>query len=163
MVPLTAISRLRSGRLPAGPGECAVEPALLDALGLALGDAIVLDTGDGDYADALDDTPRTIVGVVDSPLYISQERGTSTLGNGKAEAFLLLPPSAFDLDTYTEAWLLADGAAGLLCWPTAPPGSSATATATRTCWTASPGAWMPWARPGRGCGRTRSSGRPWGS
>ena len=108
--------RLRSGRLPAGPGECAVEPALLDALGLELGDAIVLDTGDGDYADALDDTPRTIVGVVDSPLYISQERGTSTLGNGKAEAFLLLPPSAFDLDTYTEAWLLADGAAGLLCY-----------------------------------------------
>lgn len=108
--------RLRSGRLPAGPGECAVEPALLDALGLALGDTIVLDTGDGDYADALDDIPRTIVGVVDSPLYISQERGTSTLGNGKAEAFLLLPPSAFDLDTYTEAWLLADGAAGLLCY-----------------------------------------------
>lgn len=108
--------RLRSGRLPAGPGECAVEPALLEALGLELGDAIVLDTGDGDYADALDDTPRTIVGVVDSPLYISQERGTSTLGNGKAEAFLLLPPSAFDLDTYTEAWLLADGAAGLLCY-----------------------------------------------
>ena len=108
--------RLRSGRLPAGPGECAVEPALLDALGLALGDAIVLDTGDGDYADALDAAPRTIVGVVDSPLYISQERGTSTLGNGKAEAFLLLPPSAFDLDTYTEAWLLADGAAGLLCY-----------------------------------------------
>lgn len=108
--------RLRSGRLPAGPGECAVEPALLDALGLELGDSIVLDTGDGDYADALDDTPRTIVGVVDSPLYISQERGTSTLGTGKAEAFLLLPPSAFDLDTYTEAWLLADGAAGLLCY-----------------------------------------------
>ena len=108
--------RLRSGRLPAGPGECAVEPALLDALGLALGDAIVLDTGDGDYADALDSAPRTIVGVVDSPLYISQERGTSTLGTGKAEAFLLLPPSAFDLDTYTEAWLLADGAARLLCY-----------------------------------------------
>ena len=108
--------RLRSGRLPAGPGECAVEPALLDALGLELGDSIVLDTGDGDYADALDDTPRTIVGVVDSPLYISQERGTSTLGTGKAEAFLLLPPSSFDLDTYTEAWLLADGAAGLLCY-----------------------------------------------
>ena len=108
--------RLRSGRLPAGPGECAVEPALLDALGLELGDSIVLDTGDGDYADALDDTPRTIVGVVDSPLYISQERGTSTLGTGKAEAFLLLPPSAFDLDAYTEVWLLADGAAGLLCY-----------------------------------------------
>ena len=108
--------RLRAGRLPAGPGECAVEPGLLDALGLELGDSIVLDPGDGDYADALDDTPRTIVGVVDSPLYISQERGTSTLGNGKAEAFLLLPPSAFDLDTYTEAWLLADGAAGLLCY-----------------------------------------------
>ena len=93
--------RLRSGRLPAGPGECAVEPALLDALGLELGDAIVLDTGDGDYADALDSAPRTIVGVVDSPLYISQERGTSTLGTGKAEALRgwldkVLAPAAKD-------------------------------------------------------------------
>ena len=107
---------LRSGRLPESDGECLVEPALLTALGAQLGDTLTLDTGDGDFAGALARDTFTIVGTADSPLYISFQRGSSSLGTGKVSAFVLLPAGAFSLDYYTDAYLTAAGGAELLCY-----------------------------------------------
>ena len=107
---------LRSGRLPESDGECLVEPALLTLLGAQLGDTLTLDTGDGDFAGALARDTFTIVGTADSPLYISFQRGSSSLGTGKVSAFVLLPAGAFSLDYYTDAYLTAAGGAELLCY-----------------------------------------------
>ena len=107
---------LREGRLPEQDGECLVEPDLLELTGLSVGDSITFDTGDGDYAGALTRKTFTIVGTADSPLYVSVQRGSSTLGSGTASAFVLLPEGAFALDTYTDAYLLAENAGELLCY-----------------------------------------------
>ena len=102
---------LLEGRLPQTPEECLAEPRFLQETGLSIGDTITLDTGTGDYEDALTGTQFTIVGTANSPLYIGVERGSSTLGTGKAEYFLLLPMESFAMENYTDAYLLVDGAA----------------------------------------------------
>ena len=108
--------RLVEGRLPQNARECLVEPLLLEETGLQLGDTLTLDTGGGDYADALRTEAFTIVGTADSPLYVGTDRGTSSLGTGKVSAFVLLPLSAFSMETYTDFYLLAEGAESLLCY-----------------------------------------------
>ncbi len=97
------------GRLPEAADECAVEGNLLETLGLEVGDTLQLKT-QGDYADALTASAFTIVGTVVSPYYISVERGTSTLGTGQVSAYVYLPASSFDMDSYTSAFLLVEGA-----------------------------------------------------
>ena len=61
-------------------------------------------------ADALAEDTFTITAIVESPLYISLDRGTSTLGDGSVSAFVLLPEESFDLDYYTVVDISATGA-----------------------------------------------------
>lgn len=107
---------LLEGRLPQGENECVVEPALLSLTGLAIGDALTLDTAGTDYDDALRTETYTIVGTVNTSLYLSMDRGTSTIGTGRLSAVAFLPRAAFDLEVYTEAYLLAADAAPLICY-----------------------------------------------
>lgn len=104
---------LVEGRLPEGEDECLVEPLFLELSGLSIGDTISLDTGEKDYADALSVEEVTIVGTANSPLYIALDRGSSTLGTGSVDAFLILPVESFTMDYYTDAYLLAEGASEL--------------------------------------------------
>lgn len=104
---------LVEGRLPEGEDECLVEPLFLELSGLSIGDTISLDTGEGDYADALSVEEVTIVGTANSPLYIALDRGSSTLGTRSVDAFLILPVESFTMDYYTDAYLLAEGASEL--------------------------------------------------
>ncbi|MDY3014976.1 MAG: FtsX-like permease family protein [Evtepia sp.] len=104
------IPALKEGRLPQAPNECLVEPLLLEESGLSIGDTISLNTGEGTYKDALSVQEATIVGVATSPLYISIDRGSSSLGTGKVSAYIMLPDAAFSMDYYTDAYLLVDGA-----------------------------------------------------
>ena len=110
------IPDLQEGRLPESAGECLVEPRFLQETGLSLGDKITLDTGTGDYEDALKQSEFTIVGSANSPLYIGVERGSSTLGTGKVSYFILLPMESFDMETYTDAYLLFEGASQLMTY-----------------------------------------------
>ena len=107
---------LVEGRMPQSPGECLAEPSLLSKAGVSLGDTITLDTGTGDYENALVRSDFTVVGTAQSPLYISVERGSSSLGTGKVAAFLLLPVEAFSMDSYTEVYLRTADTAALDCY-----------------------------------------------
>lgn len=110
------IPDLQEGRLPENAGECLVEPRFLQETGLSLGNKITLYTGTGDYEDALKQSEFTIVGSANSPLYIGVERGSSTLGTGKVSYFILLPMESFDMETYTDAYLLFEGASQLMTY-----------------------------------------------
>ena len=103
---------LREGRMPARADECVVEEGMLSLLDIAIGDTITLTPG-SKMEDALAGDTYTVVGTVRSPVYISVERGTSTIGSGTARAYLYLPRDAFALDYYTAAYVRVSGAAAM--------------------------------------------------
>ena len=98
------------GRLPEKATECAVDKNLMEGMGLSLGDTLPIVPG-GSYEDALRQEDYTVVGVVRSPYYISVERGSASIGSGTVKAYAYLPEAAFDLEAYTTAFLLVEGAA----------------------------------------------------
>lgn len=100
------------GRLPEAADECAVEEKLLTYFDISVGDQVTITPGD-QYADALPAKTFTITGVVQSPLYISIERGTSTLGDGSVDEYVLLPEDSFQMDYYTVCNVIAQGAKAL--------------------------------------------------
>ncbi|MBQ3102727.1 MAG: ABC transporter permease, partial [Oscillospiraceae bacterium] len=101
---------LRSGRLPTSAAECAVDEHLLGILGISVGDTVSILPHE-DMEDSLRQSAFTVVGAVRSPMYISLERGTSSLGTGSVNAYIYLPKESFDMEVYTVAYLLVDGAA----------------------------------------------------
>ena len=107
---------LRAGRLPEAADECLAEPGFLAAAGLALGDSVVLDLKASDHEGDLVTDTFTIVGTADSPMYISVDRGSSSLGTGRVNAILFVPDSAFTLDYYTAAYLSVEGLEALDCY-----------------------------------------------
>ncbi len=100
---------LLRGRMPERVDECLVEESVLEVMEADLGVTITIDTGTGTYEDALTRSTFTVVGTCQSPLYLSIQRGTSTLGTGNVACFVLLPREAFDMEAYTEAYATLAG------------------------------------------------------
>lgn len=99
--------RLTAGRLPEGPGECVVDAKLVgeEVLGTVLK---LSPANEEDTRQAFKESEFTIVGLADSPYYLNFERGTTTIGTGKAAGFIYLQPEAFDSDYYTEVFITFD-------------------------------------------------------
>lgn len=98
------------GRDAARADECVTEEHLLIELGLELGDRLTLAPGEGNE-DALARRTYTIVGTARSPLYISTDRGSSSLGTGSVKAFVYVPAENFTAGYYTAAFFLGEGLA----------------------------------------------------
>ena len=111
MLPSMNQVQLEDGRLPESADECAVDVDFLAESTLKLGDTITFSSGtEDDITDTLKTDTFTIVGAVSSPLYISFQRGSSTIGNGSVSAFVCVPEESFALDVYTEIYAQAEGA-----------------------------------------------------
>jgi putative ABC transport system permease protein len=94
------------GRLPAASGECVVERNTMTGILYAIGDRIHLDAGNGGtLEDRLETSDFTVVGIVETPLYISRDRGTTTIGSGQVAAYLLIPLGDFQQEYYSSAFL----------------------------------------------------------
>lgn len=105
------------GRMPKGDSECVLDEDFMKANGYEIGDTIELSSGTEDpLTDSLKKEELAIVGAGSSPEYISIERGSSLIGNGEVAAFAVVAPEAFALDTYTEIYLLVDGAEAETCY-----------------------------------------------
>lgn len=98
------------GRLPETASECVLDEKLQMALEAEVGDTITL-TPSETTADAFENDAFTVTGIVNSPLYISLDRGTSSLGDGSVAGFVLLRPESFGLDYFTQCSIHAQGAA----------------------------------------------------
>ena len=96
------------GRLPQQVDECVTEQMLLTALGLEIGDTLSVTLEEADQ-DSLTRTSYTIVGTVQSPLYVGTDRGSTTLGSGSIDAFVYIPGENFNLNVYTTAYFTGDG------------------------------------------------------
>ena len=98
---------LKAGRLPEGEDECVVDSLLCteDQIGQKI---ILSETNDESDLENFTSREYTIVGIVQSPLYIQYERGNTSLGNGRISGFAYLPMEGYTVDYYTEVYVKFD-------------------------------------------------------
>ena len=106
------------GRLPENEKECVVEENFLSGTGHKIGDKIQIEVEDitndeGETQQLLKQEEVTIVGTVQSPLYIYMERGSTELGSGKIDYYMYIPHENFDTDLSTVAYITVEGAKDL--------------------------------------------------
>lgn len=104
---------LLEGRLPENPNEIVVGS---DGFGdFAVGKKLRFEApvkGE-DLSETLACQEFTVVGVVDSPMYISFERGSTNVGSGKISAYMLIPSESFSFERYTELYVTGEDLDGL--------------------------------------------------
>lgn len=101
---------LSEGRLPEKIGECMAD----DEAGFKIGDKIKLESGTEEpLSDMLKTDTLEVVGLGNSPCYLSYGRGSAAVGDGSISAFLAVPEQTFDMEVYTEVYLQVEGAKGL--------------------------------------------------
>lgn len=99
--------RVIEGRLPEKSGEAVVERnAYFESI--EIGSNITLESGtDTPLSDNLKTTEYTVVGIVETPYYLSFDKGSTTIGNGEISSFIMIPQEDFKLDIYTEIFVTA--------------------------------------------------------
>ena len=102
------------GKAPEKSGEIFLDCIFAESNGYKVGDQITLKEG-GD-SELLKKTDYTVVGLGESPLYISYNRGNSTLGSGEVNGFAYVLPEDFDQEVYTQIYVQAHGAQDLISY-----------------------------------------------
>ena len=92
---------LMEGRMPSNSNECVIERNDYTE-DYKIGDSIYLDSDD------VKNKELKIVGIVKSPLYVSDERGSTNLLTGKINYYLYTDISNFNTDVYTEVYIDID-------------------------------------------------------
>lgn len=101
------------GRLPEKSGEAVVEKSRYFE-SVEIGSTVKLESGtDTPLSDSLETTEYTVVGIVETPYYLSVEKGTTTIGNGEIASFIMIPQEDFKSDIYTEIFVTASDVAAL--------------------------------------------------
>ena len=104
---------LLDGNLPQNADECAVEESFLEANNKKIGDIIQVDVektknDNGDEIEYLKNNQLKIVGTIQSPLYVSRDRGTSKLGNGKINYYMYISKDNINAnEIYTSVYITA--------------------------------------------------------
>ena len=93
---------LKKGRFPKKNDEC-----VGDYNKYKLGDILRFQKEDLSEFIKIDNCK--IVGLVNSSLYIRYEKGISNVGNGKLNSFIFLNKDNFNMDYYTEIYIISKG------------------------------------------------------
>lgn len=105
------VPMLLDGRLPQSVGECALEKAVFDSLGVEIGDEVTVTSGHRENAEFLMESVFTVTGVVYHPDHASLQMSMP----GNRDVIVL--PEAFDKgtlgDCYMKAAVLFEGTEGL--------------------------------------------------
>jgi len=103
--------KLVSGRLPQKPDECVTEKGKMGNSGLSIGSKIKLSSGtDKSIGQSLKVSEFTIVGIIETPYYISYERESSSIGSGKVSSFIMVPQKDFNIPAYTDIFVTVKNA-----------------------------------------------------
>ncbi len=113
--------QVTSGRLPENQNECVVEEAFLLGTEYKIGDTIKIQIDnitddDGNDISVLKTNELQIVGTVNSPMYISTDRGTTKLGSGVINYYLYVSSDNINANIYTNIYLTVNGANELECY-----------------------------------------------
>ncbi len=102
------------GRVPEKSGECFLDKAFAAERGYQVGDTLRVEQAED--SELLKRETFTIVGIGSSPLYISFNRGNTTLGSGEVGGFVYVHPSDFDQEVYTQIYLRVKGAEDMVSY-----------------------------------------------
>ncbi len=93
------------GRLPEKEDEVFVDSYFITSTGYKIGDKIKLSSGsEAELSDTLSRNEFTIVGIGSTPYYLSFQRGSTTIGNGKVNSFIVILPEVFQMEVYTTIY-----------------------------------------------------------
>lgn len=107
---------LEEGRLPQAPGECLMDTEAAEgAVGQpgfgAVGATVTLSAENAeDTLDLFKSKEYTVVGTFRSPLYVSFQRGSTDIGSGVLNNYMLIPEDAFDSEYFLEIYATVKGA-----------------------------------------------------
>ena len=94
------------GKLPANSNECLLDSkyTISENIENFIGKQIILNNNETDENNNSIFTQKTftIVGIATTPIYISNERGNSSIGNGTISYFIYTKDDVINLDYYTE-------------------------------------------------------------
>jgi putative ABC transport system permease protein len=95
---------LVAGRMPEADNECLLDANRFteDMIGATID---LAQCNDEDTLDQFAYTTYTVTGLARSPLYLSADRGTTSLGSGTLTGFVLIPIGGFDTEYYTELFV----------------------------------------------------------
>ncbi|MDD7048908.1 MAG: ABC transporter permease [Lachnospiraceae bacterium] len=99
------IPSLYAGRLPEKDTECLADHRAFSESDIGKTITVSADN-DADTRDLLANEEYTIVGLVNSPLFLSSDRGSASGGTGERGGYLYLPADNFTSDYYTGADLV---------------------------------------------------------
>ena len=98
------------GRLPQNVNECVIDSYSITDAGFRVGDHIELtDENDKDKLDDFKVKDFEIVGLVNTPIYLDYQRGSTDIGNGSLDTFFFIEKDAFDVDYYTNLYVKLAG------------------------------------------------------
>ena len=98
------ILELTAGKLPENANEAALDARYFteDWIGKKI---MVAEENPDETKESLAYSEYTVVGLVQSPCYMSNVRGTTSLGNGKLTGFVYLPIDGFSFEYYEELFV----------------------------------------------------------
>ncbi len=95
--------QLIEGTWPTSPDQCVVDKSVLSTPdGFEIGNVITIEGDSADASSSLKNTQFTITGIIRSPLYISYERGYTTIGTGKLGTFIYISSENFTSDYFNS-------------------------------------------------------------
>lgn len=96
---------LKAGRMPETDNECVLDAFQFDES--MIGKEIrISEHNTEDVKESFKHDTYTVVGMVNTPVYINLERGTTSLGNGRLNGFIYIMPEGFNCEYYKEMYLL---------------------------------------------------------
>lgn len=111
--------RVLEGQLPQAADECVIDEKIQYKYHFELGQTLSLGSADptDDLENELEHTEYTIVGIVNSPMYLDMtRRGSTTVGDGSLDAYLYVLEENFTAKYYTELYVTAEGSGDLNCY-----------------------------------------------
>ena len=101
------------GRLPQNVNECVIDAYSITDEGFRVGDHIeITDENDKDKRKDFKVKDFEIVGLVNTPIYLDYQRGSTDIGNGSLDTFFYIDKDAFDVDYYTNLYVKLEGDEG---------------------------------------------------
>ncbi len=102
---------LIEGSYPTSSNQCLVDASSLSTPdSYQIGATITLEEDGNTDLSGMNVTEFEIVGIIETPYYLSYERGNSLVGSGKIGTFIYIPDSAFSTDYYSEIYVTVEGA-----------------------------------------------------